>query len=453
MLKISTIYPALILFCYILGFSSPLAQTSFIDIEHPLTAGADRYDSELIAGANGHIFIIDNEGYLLRSIDNGLSWESIETPFQGYEMYGAEGSHQGILVVSSDKYVPGEGAGNTWVSLDNGLTWQGLGYLVSGHYTYDPSIWVKPESITIKRVETEFGLGTNFYTIYDYDDDWTTDMGGQYVMPNGNEMKILQYSGQGACYTVCSWLLIVKQDDEDILIPVYEEDGEEIMNFVIRDVVILSDEHWVLSTSLGIHITEDGGQNWTVYDEDSFRYTYNIIRTASGKIFAETIYSVNERRLFESSDDGETWLEVNLENNQSVLPYWFGRFVMSSNGYLYIYHKYSWSNYILRSENFFTSTADESVLNLPKSVKLHQNYPNPFNPSTIISFDLATPAYTTLEIYDIQGRLVERVFSNTYMQEGTHKVTWNSGSHASGVYFYRVQVGNEVLSQKMLLIK
>ncbi|MCH8569151.1 MAG: T9SS type A sorting domain-containing protein, partial [Balneolales bacterium] len=121
----------------------------------------------------------------------------------------------------------------------------------------------------------------------------------------------------------------------------------------------------------------------------------------------------------------------------------------SSNGYIYAY---SSTNYFLRTQNNFTSI-DEDVPEIANRVILHPNYPNPFNPATVISFELPESAQTTLEVYDIQGRLVESLISNRLMQQGTHQIEWNSGNRASGLYVYRLASGNEILSGKMTLVK
>lgn len=93
----------------------------------------------------------------------------------------------------------------------------------------------------------------------------------------------------------------------------------------------------------------------------------------------------------------------------------------------------------------------------PDAMALQQNYPNPFNPSTKITFNLPAPADVTLQIYALNGRLVR-----TLLQErkpaGVHEVDWNgkdqSGhSAASGVYFYRLYAGGEILQKKMNLVR
>ena len=449
-------YPirALLLLCLIFCLISipGQAQTSFIDIEHPLPAS--RWNSELIAGADGHVFILDHEGYLLRSVDDGMSWESIETPFQGYEVYGAAGSHEGVIVVSSAKTIPDSNSGNTWYSEDNGITWGALGDLFSGFYNYTPYIWVKPESITIKRVETAFGEQTRVYTMYNLDGVWTDDGGGMYMMTNGDEMLIVYSSGMSACLTICGFLYVFRKDADNDWIEIYDQvEDDHIEGFYISGIAILTDEHWVVTTTLGLHITEDAGETWSVIDEGRLASPSQIVKSPSGELFTNSISTALGNKLLESSDNGQTWSEVDLSENEGELPNYLSRFVVSSNGYVYRYHASSTNNYFLRSENFFTSTDPDESVEIPVSVALHQNYPNPFNPATTISFDLPEPTSATLEIYDLQGRLIERLLNDSFLHQGNHSVSWDAGNMATGLYIYRLRAGNEIHTKKMLLIK
>ncbi|MCH8569727.1 MAG: T9SS type A sorting domain-containing protein, partial [Balneolales bacterium] len=77
---------------------------------------------------------------------------------------------------------------------------------------------------------------------------------------------------------------------------------------------------------------------------------------------------------------------------------------------------------------------------------------NPFNPTTQISYDLPETAEVRLEVYNVMGQRVALLVSET-QTAGTHNLSFNASSLASGVYIYRLQVGNETLTRKMTLIK
>lgn len=94
---------------------------------------------------------------------------------------------------------------------------------------------------------------------------------------------------------------------------------------------------------------------------------------------------------------------------------------------------------------------------IPSSIELAQNYPNPFNPTTVIEFSLNENALVKLEIFDVAGRLVTTLV-NDMMSAGTYSATWNAtnmsgAAVSSGVYMYRLQVGNQVRTRAMTLIK
>jgi len=100
----------------------------------------------------------------------------------------------------------------------------------------------------------------------------------------------------------------------------------------------------------------------------------------------------------------------------------------------------------------FTSVEDPGLF-IPAKAELHQNFPNPFNPSTVISFDLRSPSAVSLVIYDIAGREVTILIDEQTRPAGTHQILWNAGQASSGVYFYRLRAGEEILIKSMTLIK
>lgn len=94
---------------------------------------------------------------------------------------------------------------------------------------------------------------------------------------------------------------------------------------------------------------------------------------------------------------------------------------------------------------------DEDVF-VPCVLALNQNFPNPFNPSTIISFTLPQRTQVRLTIFNILGQQVALLADNL-MEAGEHQISWKASTEASGLYFYRLQVGDQVLTRKMTLLK
>lgn len=84
---------------------------------------------------------------------------------------------------------------------------------------------------------------------------------------------------------------------------------------------------------------------------------------------------------------------------------------------------------------------------------LKNNYPNPFNPATIIEFDIPKISEVSLKIFNILGEEVATLVSDR-LAAGSYSYEWSRhGGLASGVYLYRLQAGNYVVTKKMVLMK
>ncbi len=104
-----------------------------------------------------------------------------------------------------------------------------------------------------------------------------------------------------------------------------------------------------------------------------------------------------------------------------------------------------------------TDTPDDNLILLPTSIAVSQNYPNPFNPSTTIEYSLDHRDHVSIDIYNSLGEFIKQVIDET-KAAGRYQVVWNGTDQrgrqvATGVYFYRVKIGDQEASKKMLLLK
>ena len=83
---------------------------------------------------------------------------------------------------------------------------------------------------------------------------------------------------------------------------------------------------------------------------------------------------------------------------------------------------------------------------------LCRNYPNPFNSTTNIQFALQKAASVTLRIYNSLGQEVASLV-NDQLTKGLHTYLWNAENYPSGVYSYKLQIDNNVTTNKMVFIK
>lgn len=89
----------------------------------------------------------------------------------------------------------------------------------------------------------------------------------------------------------------------------------------------------------------------------------------------------------------------------------------------------------------------------PREFTLNQNYPNPFNPATTITFTLQENSYVSLKVFDILGRDVATLVNKQLPAGKQHQVTFDASKLSTGMYFYRLQSGENVQVKKLMIIK
>jgi len=84
---------------------------------------------------------------------------------------------------------------------------------------------------------------------------------------------------------------------------------------------------------------------------------------------------------------------------------------------------------------------------------LLESSPNPFNPTTTINFSLPGDETVELSVYNAQGALVKSLIKGE-LKAGSHQTQFNATNLPSGVYYSRLQVGNQpAMVKRMLLLK
>jgi len=81
-----------------------------------------------------------------------------------------------------------------------------------------------------------------------------------------------------------------------------------------------------------------------------------------------------------------------------------------------------------------------------------RNYPNPFSVQTTIEFDLPEDAPVTIFVSDMTGKQVA-VLLDEEKYAGKHQVIFDGTNHTAGMYYYTIQAGEYVTTQKMIIVK
>ncbi|MBT4096374.1 MAG: T9SS type A sorting domain-containing protein [Gemmatimonadetes bacterium] len=93
----------------------------------------------------------------------------------------------------------------------------------------------------------------------------------------------------------------------------------------------------------------------------------------------------------------------------------------------------------------------------PSAFALAQSYPNPFNSETVIEYRIPATERVRLRIYNLSGQVVTDLVDEA-LAAGTYQTQWDARDAtghpvASGVYLYRLQAGDQVLSRKLVLVR
>jgi ligand-binding sensor domain-containing protein len=260
--------------------------------------------------------------------------------------------------------------------------------------------------------------------------------------------------------------------------------NSEILDNWVYDIYPLESEIWFGSYT---GLTKLDGYGWeTITSADSILPSTVVlnIEKSGNKLWFET-------RAGLSTYDGHDWETFTSSN--SILPekYYYSLSVVNDDVWvgtgkgLFRYHDSNWIKYyadnsdilgnivsdvasdgfnniwitcpdqgisVFNDSTVISNISDHQNQNIPQDFILHQNFPNPLNPTTTISYELPEAQNITLQIYDITGRLVETLYKG-YKEAGHWDLKWNASEQSSGVYIYRLQVGDRCISKKMVVLK
>ncbi len=107
---------------------------------------------------------------------------------------------------------------------------------------------------------------------------------------------------------------------------------------------------------------------------------------------------------------------------------------------------------LLRGRGLESQEDANDPVELPREFKMLAAYPNPFNATAVIRFELPKTQLVKLELFDITGRLVKEVLTQTF-SAGEHQIMIEGVGLASGIYFANMNAGEFRAVQKLVLLK
>jgi hypothetical protein len=87
-----------------------------------------------------------------------------------------------------------------------------------------------------------------------------------------------------------------------------------------------------------------------------------------------------------------------------------------------------------------------------KDLFVEQNKPNPFNPTTSITYSVKKAGWLKFAVYDIMGREIILV-KDAKVSPGKYSVEIDASLWPSGIYFYKLSLGQQTVTKRMVLVK
>ena len=370
-----------------------------------------------LAYYGSYIYVVNYDRGVYRSRDNGKNWIAVNPEPFDYFIQSILANQYGVYV-GTGSYVGGKYPkpyGSIYYSSDNGANWTKS---INSDY-FKSSLFVEADIIIA-------GTANNFYG---------GDVGGVYISTDGginwnyNNFKttdISSFSKFGSSILAGGGDGLFVSADNGL-------SWSKISN--IPSIVIATDGSKIyIGNNNGIYASKDSGA--------TFQQT-GTYPTASIEIYKNDIYICGSAGLYRSENYGSTWLNVSTDG---II---FSKIAIKDDNIL------GFDNvggiYTAHISDIIVSV-EANPQNIPLAYKLQQNYPNPFNPTTRISYEIPKSSFVTIKVYDVLGREVTTLV-NEEKTAGIYSVQFNGSNLASGIYFYRIQAGDFVQTNKLVLMK
>lgn len=195
--------------------------------------------------------------------------------------------------------------------------------------------------------------------------------------------------------------------------------------------------------------TFDGGHTWEMVEYTGPLYQTDLAYvpgTANTWVSAGGTHDPTDIGASYSSDGGHTW---------TVFPGMDGISLFQTD---WVSSCCGWAggqNIRASEGGILKFTGDLSVpyaIDDPETGKIPFSvYPNPFSSNTAIVFSVPETGMVNLSVYDISGRLVERILSGK-MARGEHRIEWDAGSLGAGIYFMRFELDAITQVSKIIIL-
>lgn len=376
----------------------------------------------LAINSDNHIFVGTLGSGNIRSINDGDNWTAINNGLTNLEVWS-------IAINSVGDIFIGTRQSKIFRSIDNGENWMEV--------YFDQTFTAFIDALAINSDDHIFAGYLGVIRSTDNGNNWT-EVGFSMSKPLVNDFAI-NPNGHIFAGTSEERGVFRSTDNGDN----WTEINVGLPSTSVFALAINSNGHIFAGTIDGdVFRSTDNGENWTETGSISAFPVEVLVINSDGHIFAGT----GGTGVYRSIDNGDNWIQI--VDGLTDFDWIVDSFAIDSTGIIFAGTS---QGGVFRSVETTTSVS-EIAGEIPTSFTLEQNYPNPFNPTTTIKFSLPQWGQVTLKVYDVAGRKVTTLLDGE-LSAGEHGVTFEGKDLSSGVYFYRLQSGQFVQTQKLLLVK
>lgn len=360
-------------------------------------------------------------GTVYFSADNGITWIEKKSGLKYWSSVVSIDSKDSLFIIgcSGDGVYISTNYGDQWIEKDNGLV-----------------------SKNVKKVGI---IGRTLFAGEDYN-PITNEIGGLYYSIDlGDHWKQIKNIPNINSYEfeIIDSVIFIPQSG-GIYRSFDKGNNWENINDTLGSILSKDKSKLFVFHGRQYYFSEDYGNTWQkITYESDYDGFYKILVIDSLIVLCETVRNGN---IFISRNFGKNWEMLNQglsRDGGSVNS------IINNDDYVFVSF---YNDNIYRLKYNETVGVQDNNYSIKTDFILLQNYPNPFNPSTNIKYRIPSTNRVTLKIYDVLGREVATLVDEI-KDAGSYEETFRSKTLPSGIYFYKLHVGNYIETKKMVLLK